>query len=436
MPKILQAWNMSARMPEFLDSCARKFGDCFTISMPGIPPQIMFSNPAAVKQIFTADEGVFSAGQANSLPLGGLLGPYSVVRLDGPAHRSERRTLLPPFHPDRMEDLQDRIRSIAEISLERRPKGQPFKMFPMAFEISLRVILHAVFGSDNCPEFEPLRSLLTRLMTAFASPALLAPWMRVNLGFLTPWGSFVRLKQQVHEAIDREISRRRRTTPNNSTDILSVLLNARPENGTQLSDEQIRDELLTMVVAGSDTTASAMSWVFYRIAQDEEAARKLETELNQVAEGAASASIDLAKLRYLDAVIKETLRLHPVILAALRWVNCPVSIEGYDLPERVIVAPCSYLAHRRPETWSEPDRFLPERFLGVRPDPYTFFPFGGGDRRCVGMSLALFEIKAVLAHVLGRVRFRAVPGYVARPTRRSVTFAPSKGLPIVADLKP
>jgi cytochrome P450 len=434
LPKVIQGWQMSAQMPEFFERCARKFGDAFTVSMPGIPPQVVFAHPDAVRQIFSGDPQQFLAGQANAVPLGGLLGADSLILLDGGRHAAHRRVLLPPLHGDRLRSQVVAIRSIAENVLKRLPVGAPFKVFPEVHKIALRAIMQTVIGTDDRTKSEKLLGLLTLLSRSFASPMLLAPWLRFNLGFLTPWTAFLRLKERIHNFVAEEITRRRGFSGSVREDILSLLLDARDECGARLSDTQIRDELLTLLVAGSDTTASAMSWAIYNIAQDPKVADKIIGELDTVIGRRAIEWEHLPKLKYLEAVVKETLRLHPVVLASMRKLGYPASIGGYHLPAGVLVAPCSYLSHRRQGAWVDPLKFSAERFLDVRPDPCVYFPFGGGDRLCVGMSYALLELKLVLALLLRRVRIRLLVGYQAHQVRRSVTYAPSEGLPIIAEL--
>jgi cytochrome P450 len=434
MPKVIQAWHMSSRMPEFLERCARDYGDCFKISMPGIPPQVMFSQPEAVRQIFTGDSSQFLAGQANTVPLGALLDANSVVLLDGPQHSADRHILLSALRGERIERCTTAICSVAERSIERWPKGQPFQIFPELFQLTLQVVLQTVFGLDETPELKNLKLVFTRLIANFVSPLLLAPWLRVNLGFLTPWRSFLRLKEQVSSTLLREIASRRMAARTSHDDVISILIDARDDRGKCLTDEQIRDELLTLLATGSETTSTALAWALYHIAQNSLVQHKLDAELDLVVGKERIEPTHLPKLKFLDAVIKETLRLNPVILAVVRVLNRAENIAGYDLPAGVLVAPCSYLSHRRPQAWPEPMQFCPERFLDRSPTLYTYFPFGGGDRRCIGMSFATLELKIVLAQVMRRLKVRPVPGYKACQVRRSLTFAPSEGLPIVTEL--
>jgi cytochrome P450 len=201
-----------------------------------------------------------------------------------------------------------------------------------------------------------------------------------------------------------------------------MLIESRYEDGTGLSDQALRDEMITLLMAGHETTATSLAWILHRVLGRPDVLARLRAEVG--GDGGSE---------YLDAVIKETARLHPVVPNVGRHLQAPVRIGGHLLPAGVVASPCVYLAHRRPDVWPEPERFAPERFLGARPSPYEFFPFGGGVRRCIGAAFATYEMKVVLGRVLSRVALRAAPGYAARTVRRTVTFAPSDGMPVVAD---
>ncbi len=227
-----------------------------------------------------------------------------------------------------------------------------------------------------------------------------------------------------------EIAARRQTDVTGRSDILSLLVQATYEDGRSLEDQALRDELMTMLLAGHETTATALAWAVSHVLGHQ----KVRTRLLDELAGASAAPLDperMIRLEYLDAVCRETLRLTPIIPLVGRRLTRPMKIGGVDLPAGVVAAPCIYLAHRRPERWPEPERFRPERFLETKPTPYEFLPFGGGVRRCLGMAFALVEMKIVLAEVLSRLELRTAPGYQVRVVRRSVTLAPSEGMPVV-----
>jgi cytochrome P450 len=238
---------------------------------------------------------------------------------------------------------------------------------------------------------------------------------------------------EVDKALYAAIAYRRKAGTNGRKDILSMLIDARDEDGQPMTDIELRDELITMLVAGHETTATSLSWTFHRILQHPEVVEKLKSELRGVAGADTVAPTQINKLEYLDATIKEAQRLTPIVPIVGRKLHEPMRIGGRDLPAGVIASPCIYLTHHRPDIWPEPNRFDPDRFLTKRPSPYELFPFGGGNRFCLGAAFAMYEMKIVLAQVLSRVTLRAAPGRAIRVVRRGVTFAPSEGMPVVLE---
>jgi len=300
--------------------------------------------------------------------------------------------------------------------------------------ITLDVILRTVFGLDEGALLDRLRECLRRLM-AFVSGTLgvllLMPWLQRDLGPFTPGGRFVRLAREVDDLLFAEIARRRAEGVAGRADILSMLIAARDEDGQPMSDQELRDEMVTLLLAGHETTATSLAWAFHRLLGRPDVLGKLRAELRAAVDGGCIEPEHVARLEYLDAVVKETARLSPVISQVSRRLQAPMRIGGCDLPAGVVASPCIYLTHRRPDLWPNPARFDPERFIGARPNPYAFFPFGGGVRRCIGAAFATYEMKVVLAEVLTRVELRAAPGYTVRTVRRTVTLAPSGGMPVV-----
>ena len=268
-----------------------------------------------------------------------------------------------------------------------------------------------------------------------SSPVLLVRRLQVNLGPLTAWKRICDLGREIDRLLYAEIARCKRETLQQRTDIMAMLVAARDEDGQPMTDDEIRDELITMLVAGHETTATALSWVVYRLLQNPDVLAKAQAEVASVT-GNGSPGSDLtaeriAEFAYLDAVIKETARLNPILPTVARYLDAPTRIGDHDLPAGCVVSPCIYLAHRRPDVWPEPETFRPERFVDTRVDPYTFFPFGGGLRHCLGAAFAGYEMKIVLSRMLLRVNLRPDPSYTVRVVRRSITFAPSGGLPVI-----
>jgi cytochrome P450 len=302
--------------------------------------------------------------------------------------------------------------------------------------ITLDVILRAVFGVDQEAVFVPFRALVERFVAQAGSasaPFIALPAFQYDLGRLSPWGRFVRNRQVVRDALLAEIRRRRADPDAERTDILSLLVAARDEDGRPMTDDELLDEMFTLLMAGHETTATSLAWVFWHLGRHPAVVDRLRAELERVVGAGPLEAGHLSQLEYLDAVIKESMRLTPVATLVARKLHEPARIGGMALPAGTTVAANIYLAHRRPDVWREPERFDPDRFVGFRPSPNTFFPFGGGVRRCLGAAMATYEIKTVLAEVLARVDLAIAPGYRMRPMLRAVTIAPSRGMPVVVE---
>jgi cytochrome P450 len=271
------------------------------------------------------------------------------------------------------------------------------------------------------------------LLSLGANPLNLLPWLQHILGPFLGRRRITQLMGEVDEILFAQIARRRAAGGAGREDVLAMLIEARDEAGQPMSDAELRDELITLLVAGHETTATSLAWAFHLILQHAAVREKLRAELRQVVGSDPVAPPHVAKLEYLDATIKETQRLNPILPLVGRRLHAPMRIGGRDLPAGVVVAPCIYLTHHRPDLWPNPEQFNPDRFLGKRPSPYEFFPFGGGIRHCLGAAFAIYEMKIVLAQVLSRVALRPAPGRTVRVVRRGITFAPSAGMPVILD---
>jgi len=437
-PPFVQMMHWVWRPIPFMEDCARRYGDCFTVRFPLFgrpgdrPPVVFMSDPEAVREIFTGDESNLLAGEANA-PLEPIVGRHSLLLLDGAHHMHERRLMMPPFHGERMQAYGDAMREVTDRVIDGWQAERPFALHPSMQRITLEVILRTVFGLEDGARMTHLRDLLTRLLSIGRNPLALLPWFRFELGGMTPWGRLARAAREVDAVLLDEIRRRRAAGGAGRDDVLSMLVEARDETGRPMTDEELRDEMITLLVAGHETSATTLCWVFNRILPRPDMLEKLRAELRRVVGSSALAPRHVPQLEYLDATIKETLRLNPIIPIVGRRLRRPMRVGGRDLPAGTIVAPCIYLTHRRPDAWPDPERFDPDRFVGQRTSPYAFFPFGGGVRRCLGMAFALYEMKIVVAEILARVALRAAPGYRVRVVRRGITFAPSKGMPVVVD---
>jgi cytochrome P450 len=403
-----------------LEECYRRYGDAFTLRMAGLPPIVIICDPPAVREVFTGDPEKLRSGQANRF-LEAALGRQSLLVLDGREHLHERKLMLPPFHGERMRAYARVIDSIAEREVASWPTNVPFRVAPAMRSIALEVILRAVFGVDDVARNAPLRRALERML-AGTTP----PWRFLGLLLAQRFAPSVRgwrraspLMRRVDKLLFAEIARRREEAGADRDDILSLLIGARNERGESLSDEHLRDELMTMLVAGHETTATALAWSLERLARNPAALDRLEAEL------------DAGEDAYLDATVSETLRVRPVVPFALRELTEPMRIGGFDLPAGTRAAPCGWLLHRRPDIYPDPEAFRPERFLEAPPGTYTWIPFGGGMRRCLGASFSMFEMKHVLRAVVGARRITAIGAADEGYARRGVTFVPADDTPLL-----
>ena len=416
---------------------ARRWGERYTVPAFGQPGKmVIFTDPEGIKDIFTADGDDLRSGEAVAPILGPILGAHSILLLDGERHQRERRLMSPPFHGERMHVYGRLMREIADRVIERWPVGRPFPIHREMQSITLDVILRAVFGVDEGAAFTRVREQVERFVAQANGPS--APFIalkpfQIDLGRWTPWGRFVRNRAAIRAVLLDEIARRRAEGTAGRSDILSLLVDARDEQGAPMSDAELLDEMFTLLMAGQETTATSLAWVFYHLLRHPDALAWLRAELGRVVGSGPVEAQHLPQLEYLDAVTKESARLTPVATNVMRRLHAPARIGGLDLPAGVSVSASIYATHHRPDLWPDPEHFLPERFLGTRPSPNTFFPFGGGVRRCLGAAFATYQLKIVLAEVLSRVDLRIAPGYRMRPVLRAITVAPSRGVLVVVE---
>jgi cytochrome P450 len=424
-PSPIQLWEWIARPVPFLERCSRRYGDMFTVRFP-IGTIVFVSDPAIIKEVFTGDPDVLHAGEANATPLEPLMGKHSVLLLDGPEHMRQRKLMLPSFHGERVQGYGDLMREITETEIARWPVGRPFGLRERTQAITLEIIMRAVFGIEDTGRLAHLRDRLGRMLDMSTRSRALAtiviPPLRATIGKRL-WERFQRLRGDVDQILYDEIARRRGAPDTaNRADVLSILLQARDEQGEPMTDVELRDELMTLLVAGHETTATAAAWAFELLLRNPPALARLQDEIDR---GDGD--------EYLDAVIKETLRVRPVLPGVVRKLTRELRVNGYNLPTGVRLAPNIYLTHRRADVYPEPERFRPERFLENPADTYSWIPFGGGIRRCLGASFALYELKVVIPTVLRSVRLRASGGAPEAITRRAITFVPSRDAMVVVD---
>ena len=418
-----------------MDDCQRKYGDAFTLRLMNLGTFVFFRKPGPIKQVFTADSDVLRTGEAQS-DLAPLVGDRSILMLDGAAHLRERRLMMPPFHGDRMHAYAIEMRDFADDAIDVWPDGSAFTLQGWMQQVTLSVILRTVFGLREGPRFSAMADAIMQTVNGAMSPLVLLASFQHDLFGFTPWARFTRLRSKSDELLFDEIRlRREEGNLDQRVDILSMLMLARREDGSPMSDQELRDELLTLVVAGHETSATALAWAFERVLLHPRVLERALAELDAVVGTDALLPEHLPKLEYIDAILKETLRLRPILPIVVRRVNAPIEIGGWELPVGIKVAPCIYLAQRDPETYPDPDAFRPERWLETKTDPYTWLPFGGGVRRCVGMAFAQYEMKIVMAETLLRTRLRLESGRAERVGRRAITLTPKSGTRVVLESK-
>lgn len=397
-----------------MSRCQARFGDTFTMRIRNEGTWVFLCDPEDVKQVFTGDPEQLRAGEANAI-LRPVVGSRSVLLLDEPAHMTQRRLMLPPFHGERMQRYGELMAEVTRAEVERWPVAEQFALWPRMQAITLEVIMRAVFGITEADHLGHVRELLRHMLDWTTSPRQLAFLSLVGPTRVEANREFRAVMAPVDAAVLALIARRRAGNDSQGReDILSMLLQARYEDGTGMSDLQLRDELMTLLVAGHETTATSLAWALERLLRHP---GKLERLREEVTAGGQE---------YLDAVIKETLRLRPVLPLVVRRLREPMRFGGHLLPAGVSVAPCIYLVHRRPDIYPEPQRFVPERFLERPAGTYTWIPFGGGVRRCLGASFAQFEMAKVLETVLVTADLRPDRTASEQVVRRAITLTPSR----------
>jgi cytochrome P450 family 135 len=441
-PAALQGFRYARDPLGFFVRLQRRYGDVFTVSFPYFRHIVYVADPSTVKRVFTGDPAQFHAGEANATVLEPALGPNSVLTLDGAEHLRQRKLLLPPFHGESVVRYGELIREITERDMETWPVGVPFSIRPHTQRITLGVILRAVFGVRDEERFRHASQLVGEFASRSNVPTQI-PALRRNLGRFSPWARFLRARDALDAFIYEEIAARR-SEPDAAErdDVLSLLLRATDEDGEPMTDRELRDELVTVIGAGHETTATALAWAFERVLRNPRVLARL------------AESIEAGEDDYLDATIKETLRARPVIVDVARKLTSPAEIGGYELPAGTFVLPAIAAMHYRDDLYPEPYQFRPERFLdegasditpdqpvasqsglrpSARPQNYAWIPFGGGVRRCIGAAFAQYEMRVVLRTILERAELRAPDPRPERIKTRNITLAPGDGGRVVLE---
>ena len=433
-PPWLQLIQWIADPLGYMETSVQGYGDVFTVRMGYLFQGVFISNPQLIQTIFTAEPKLFDSGRGNKKSGKIFVGENSLLLLDGDRHQRERRMLMPPFHGERMRAYGDLICTLTKQVSSKWITGQPFSVRASMQEISLRVILQAVFGLNEGPRYQELRQMIAAMMDMTASPLrasmLFLKFLQKDLGAWSPWGRFLRRQQRIDQLLYDEIQERRAQNDPDRTDILSLLISARDEQGEGMSDVELRDELITLLLAGHETTATALSWALYWIHYQPQVRDKLLQELDRL--GRNPDPTEIARLPYLSAVCQETLRIYPpLFLTWPRILKAPLQLGDYQFDTDTTLLPCIYLTHRREDLYPEPKQFRPERFLERQYSPGEFLPFGGGSRRCVGAALAMFEMKLVVAELLSNYQLALADSRPVKPQRRGFFLAPAGGFKMV-----
>lgn len=414
---------------QFQLQCFQQYGDIFTIELGGLGFYVIVANPQAIQEIFSQDAKQFDVGRSNVLAVP-LLGQNSLLLMDGDRHRRERKLLMPSFHGERLERYAKQICSITNSVLKQWQVGDSLVARSAMQTISLEVILQVVFGLSQGERYAKLKPLLTAWTNMTDSPLrssmLFFQVLQQDWGSWTPWGQMKQRQRRIHDLLQAEIEDRRNKA-DEGTDILSLMMAVRDENGQAMTDEELRDELLTLLFAGHETTATILAWALYQIHRQPDVRAKLLHELDSL--GDRSNPMEIAQLPYLTAVCQETLRMYPVLAATFaRITKFPMTLAGYPLDAGTTLLPSIYLVHYREDLYPEPQQFKPERFLERQYGPSEYFPFGGGNRRCLGYALAQLEIKLVLATILSQCHLALAEDKLVPIQRRGFTLAPKGGV--------
>ena len=408
--------------PQFIAACRRRYGTAFTLRVASMGTVVYLTDPADIKTVFSGDPRVYHAGEANSM-LRGLLGDTSVLVVDGDVHRDRRRLMLAPFARDAVAAQVDLIAQIAADNIAGWPRDRSFAAAPKMSEITLEVILRTVIGTTDPARLAALRVVLPRVLRigpwqslAVMKPELLQRW---------PWRRLRRAIADADRLLYAEIADHR-ADPRlaERTDALSMLVRASDEDGREMTDRELRDQLITLLLAGHDTTATGLAWALERLSRH-------PAVLQRAVRAAEDGDDD-----YLDAVAKETLRNRPVVFDVGRILTEPVELAGHRLPAGVMVVPGLIAVHADPQLYPNPERFDPDRMLDATLSPSSYFPFGGGNRRCLGATFAMVEFRVVLREILRRVDLHTTTELGEKPRLKHVIFVPRRGARIRATPKP
>jgi cytochrome P450 family 110 len=434
-PRLLQNLNFVSDPVGYMEANAERYGDIFSTKAFSFHPQptLIVSNPDALKQILTNDTKDFSSPSDLNQILVPWLGSYSVLVQDGEPHRRQRKLLMPSFHGDRLRGYGQTICEITADVMSRQPQGKIFAARSLMLDTTLQIMLEIVFGCHDSDRCQQIKDLMLTLMNDFENPLLLAsgflPFLQNDWGEKSPWGYFLRMRQKIDDLIYAEITERRQQPNPEAQDILSLLSSAQDEAGESLTNQELRDQLITLLFVGHENSATGIAWALYWVHKHPEVLDKL---LQEIASLESPEPMAMMRLPYLTAVCNETLRMSSInMLLSGRMVKSPLTLMGYNLSPGIAIFGSVYLTHHREDLYPEPKQFKPERFLERQFSPYEFLPFGGGSRSCIGANLALMEIKLVLATILPQYQLALADKQPEKLQGRGVVLVPARGVKMV-----
>lgn len=430
-------WNLSQwlnRPCQFLDECRARYGDTFAFKATGFETLVFISNPEDIKLIFDKHKH-FDSGKSKANNLAGFfLGNNSVTLLDGTSHKRQRKLLMPAFHGHNISNYGKLMYHATKQVTSSWQPGQKLTIYKQVQEITLGGMLSVLLGSDKTERYQQLKLALNNIISTLANPfvssSLFFSVLRKDWGSWSPWGNLLRCQRQITNIISAEIKERRENSNNHNNDMLSMLMAAQDEVGKKMTDQELQDELITLIFSGFDTTAAAITWAYYWINYLPEIRTKLLQELDEL--GNNPNPTEISKLPYLNTICAETLRIYPVGLTTFpRIVKSPIEIGGHQFEEGTCLYPCIYLIHHREELYPDPKQFKPERFLDHKFSKYEYLPFGGGNRTCIGMTFAQFQMKLVLASILRDWQLELLDKSPLKPVRGLFSIHPEGGLKMV-----
>lgn len=438
----------------FLTDCSRRYGDFFTLRFPGQEPFIHVASAEGVKDVFAGSPDDFRAGESTA-DLEFVFGPHSIVRLDGEKYTRARKLIMQPLYGERMAVYGQRIQALTLQAMADWKIGEPFSAREAFTRITLETMLECVFGVSQGPHRDRLARLYVNFLDGSLTPGMLLLFNLVpgtkfrrflvdriapladkltalaGAGRLLPGAALSQTIRELDEILYAHIRQQRAASGDGRDDVLSLLIAARDENGEGLTDAELHDQMVTLLFAGHETTATTLTWMLSEILNREDVFAEVMREIDTVFGGGPVEPSKVHGLTYLDAVGREALRLYPTVPTLSRRLNRPARVGGRDLPAGVVVMPSIYLLQRNPAIWPSPDRFDPKRFIDKKPKPYEFIPFGGGPRICAGMAFAMYEMKLVIATILTHAKLRHATSEIPTLAARGFMFGPSNGVPLV-----